>query len=81
MDPENLPTNPTALRLKTWFLKTITADYFRRVAMGMTICLVIYLVYLLVKHGPVNLGVLLVFVLTSFGSQVFYTQDKSKPRS
>jgi len=80
MNPENLPSNPIALRLKIWFHNTITTDYFRRVALAMTICLVIYMAYLLVKGGPVHLGILLIFVVTSFASQVFYTQDKSNTR-
>ncbi len=76
MDPENLPTNTTALRVKAWLQNKITPDFFVRVALTLTICLVIYLGYLLINGGQVSIGVLFIFVLTSLASQVFFFPGK-----
>lgn len=70
MQPNNPPTNQT----KTWFRQTFTFEYFKRVAFALTICLVIYLVYLVKKGGSVDLGALGIFVLMSFVTQLFFSQ-------
>jgi hypothetical protein len=66
------PTNPA----KQWLQKTFCADYFRRLALTLTLCLTVYLVYLLVTRGPIDLAVLGIFVPTSGITQLFFGQEK-----
>jgi len=63
--------------MKRWLQKTFCADYFKRFALTLTLCLTVYLVYLLVTRGPVDLAVLAIFIPTSGVTQVFFGQDNS----
>ena len=76
MHPDNSPSNLPADPSKTWFQRTFTPAYFKRVALALTICLVIYLVYLFNKGGSVDLSALGIFVLMSFVTQLFFTQPQ-----
>lgn len=76
MKPGNRPPALSDNPVRRWLQKTFNADYFRRVAFTLTMCLTIYLVYLLVTNGPVDLAVLGIFIPTSGVSQVFFRQDK-----
>ncbi len=68
----NLPTGQS----KTWVQRTFNAAYFKRVAFALTLCLVIYLIYLFNKGGSVDLSALGIFVLMSFVTQLFFTQPQ-----
>jgi hypothetical protein len=70
--PSNLPTNP----IQRWLQKTFCAEYFKRVALTLTLCLTVYLVFLLVTRGPVDMAVLAIFVPTSGVTQLFFGQEK-----
>jgi hypothetical protein len=70
--PPNLSTNPIQL----WLQKTFCAEYFKRVALTLTLCLTVYLVFLLVTRGPIDLAVLAIFIPTSGVSQLFFGQEK-----
>jgi hypothetical protein len=69
----NLSNNP----IKRWLQKTFCAEYFRRFAFTLTLCLTVYLVYLLVTRGPIDLAVVAVFVPTSGITQLFFGQEKA----
>jgi hypothetical protein len=62
--------------MKRWLQKTFCADYFRRLALTLTLCLTVYLVFLLVTRGPIDLAVLAIFVPTSGITQLFFGQEK-----
>jgi hypothetical protein len=62
--------------MKQWLKKTFCADYFKRVAFTLTLCLTVYLVFLLVTRGPVDLAVLGIFIPTSGLTQLFFGQEK-----
>ena len=69
----NLSTNP----IQGWLHKTFCAEYFKRVALTLTLCLTVYLVYLLVTRGPIDLAVLAIFIPTSGVTQLFFGQENA----
>jgi hypothetical protein len=75
--PGNRPLTPPNSPIKRWLQKTFCAEYFRRFAFTLTLCLTVYLVYLLVTRGPIDLAVLAIFIPTSGITQVFFSQDKT----
>ena len=77
LTPDNRPLTPSNNPIKRWLQKTFCADYFRRFAFTLTLCLTVYLVYLLVTRGPVDLAVLAIFIPTSGVTQVFFGQEKA----
>ncbi len=81
MRPGNHRTNPTSSKFQSWIKKTFCADYFRRFELTLTLCLTVYLVFLLVTRGPVDMAVLAVFVPTSGVAQVFFGQEKLPRKS
>ena len=80
MKPGNRPHAHSDNRVNRWLKKTFNADYFRRFAFTLTMCLTVYLVYLLVTRGPVDLAVLAIFIPTSGVTQFFFNQDKPAKR-
>jgi hypothetical protein len=79
MNPDNSPSTPPVSQSKTWLQQTFTADYFKRVAFSLTLCLVIYMAYLMKNRGAVDFLALGVFVLMSFLTQLFFnTPQKNK---
>jgi hypothetical protein len=60
--------------------KTFCAEYFKRFAFTLTMSLTVYLVYLLVTRGPVDLAVLAVFIPTSGVTQIFFSQEKPQKK-
>jgi hypothetical protein len=76
VNPGNRPVTPSNNRIIRWLQKTFTANYFTRFAFTLTVCLTVYLVYLLVTRGPVDLAVLAIFIPTSGLTQAFFGQDK-----
>jgi hypothetical protein len=82
MEPDNRIPPKTNSPMKQWLQKTFCAEYFRRCALTLTLCLTVYLVFLLVTRGPIDLAVLAVFVPTSGVTQLFFGQEKApkKPK-
>ncbi len=61
--------------MKRWLRKTFSAEYFKRCALTLTLCLTVYLVFLLVTRGPIDLAVLAIFIPTSGVTQIFFGQE------
>jgi hypothetical protein len=74
--PGNRLPHSSTHPLVQWLQKTFCADYFRRFALTLTLCLTVYLVFLLVTRGPIDLAVLAVFIPTSGVTQLFFSQEK-----
>ncbi len=77
MKPADRFPRPSNNPIKRWLQKTFCADYFRRFAFTLTLCLTVYLVFLLVTRGPIDLAVLAVFIPTSGVTQLFFGQEKA----
>jgi len=77
LKPGNRLPNPSNNPIKQWLQKTFCAEYFKRVALTLTLCLTVYLVYLLVTRGPIDLAVLAIFIPTSGVTQLFFGQENT----
>jgi hypothetical protein len=76
LKPGNRLPQLSANPIKQWLQKTFCADYFKRVALTLTLCLTVYLAFLMVTKGPVDLAVLGIFIPTSGLTQIFFGQEK-----
>ncbi len=74
MKPDNTRSASPTGRIKSRLQETLTSKYWLGVALTLTMCLGVYLVYLSINGGSVNPGVLLVFAVTSLVSQLIFSR-------